>query len=50
MKFIIGLTGPTGSGKTTGFVDPNISVLAKSKGKPSLVISDPKKELYEKIF
>ena len=42
------IVGTTGSGKTTGFVDQNISVLAKSVGKPSLVISDPKKELYEK--
>lgn len=42
------IVGTTGSGKTTGFVDQNISILAKSKGKPSLVISDPKKELYEK--
>ncbi|MBO5068168.1 MAG: type IV secretory system conjugative DNA transfer family protein, partial [Clostridia bacterium] len=42
------IVGTTGSGKTTGFVDQNISVLGKSAGKPSLVISDPKKELYEK--
>lgn len=42
------IVGTTGSGKTTGFVDQNISVLGKSSGKPSLVISDPKKELYEK--
>lgn len=42
------IVGTTGSGKTTGFVDQNISVLGKSKGKPSIVISDPKKELYEK--
>lgn len=42
------IVGTTGSGKTTGFVDQNISVLARSKTKPSLVISDPKKELYEK--
>ena len=42
------IVGTTGSVKTTGFVDQNISVLARSKGKPSLVISDPKKELYEK--
>ena len=42
------IVGTTGSGKTTGFVDQNISVLAKSKGKPSIVITDPKKELYEK--
>ncbi|MBE5751958.1 MAG: type IV secretory system conjugative DNA transfer family protein [Clostridiales bacterium] len=42
------IVGTTGSGKTTGFVDQNISVLSKSQGKPSIVISDPKKELYEK--
>ena len=42
------IVGTTGSGKTTGFVDQNISVLVRSKTKPSLVISDPKKELYEK--
>ena len=42
------IVGTTGSGKTTGFVDQNIEVLAKSKNKPSLVITDPKKELYEK--
>ncbi|MCD8372944.1 MAG: type IV secretory system conjugative DNA transfer family protein [Clostridia bacterium] len=42
------IVGTTGSGKTTGFVDQNISVLYNSKTKPSTVISDPKKELYEK--
>ncbi len=42
------IVGTTGSGKTTGFVDQNIAILGKSKGKPSLLISDPKKELYEK--
>ena len=42
------IVGTTGSGKTTGFVDQNIAVLGKSKGKPSIVISDPKKELCEK--
>ncbi len=42
------IVGTTGSGKTTGFVDQNIAVLGKSKDKPSIVISDPKKELYEK--
>ena len=42
------IVGTTGSGKTTGFVDQNIAVLGKSRGKPSIVISDPKKELYEK--
>lgn len=42
------IVGTTGSGKTTGFVDQNIAILSRSKGKPSIVISDPKKELYEK--
>ena len=42
------IVGTTGSGKTTGFVDQNISVLGRSKDRPSIVISDPKKELYEK--
>ena len=42
------IVGTTGSGKTTGFVDQNIAVLGKSKGKPSMIIADPKKELYEK--
>ena len=32
------IVGTTGSGKTTGFVDQNISMLSRSKGKPSLVI------------
>ena len=42
------IVGTTGSGKTTGFVDQNIAVLARSKTKPSIVITDPKRELYEK--
>ena len=42
------IVGTTGSGKTTGFVDQNIAILGKSKGKPSMIIADPKKELYEK--
>lgn len=42
------IVGTTGSGKTTGFVDQNIAVLGRSKGKPSIIIADPKKELYEK--
>ncbi len=41
------IVGTTGSGKTTGFVDQNIEILAKNKTKPSLIITDPKKELYE---
>ena len=42
------IVGTTGSGKTTGFVDQNIAILGKSRGKPSMIIADPKKELYEK--
>lgn len=42
------IVGTTGSGKTTGFVDQNIEVLARNKTKPSLVITDPKSELYQK--
>lgn len=38
--------GATRSGKTTGFVIPTINVLMSKKNKPSLVISDPKQELY----
>ena len=42
------IVGTTGSGKTTGFVDQNIAILGRSRGKPSMIIADPKKELYEK--
>ena len=41
------IVGTTGSGKTTGFVDQNIEILAKSKSKPCLIITDPKKELFD---
>ncbi|MBR5272811.1 MAG: type IV secretory system conjugative DNA transfer family protein [Clostridia bacterium] len=40
--------GATRSGKTTGYVIPTINVLAAKKNKPNMVISDPKKELYER--
>ncbi|MBQ7645959.1 MAG: type IV secretory system conjugative DNA transfer family protein, partial [Clostridia bacterium] len=39
--------GATRSGKTTGFVIPTLNILAKRKNKPSIVISDPKQELYK---
>lgn len=42
------IVGTTGSGKTTGFVDQNIAILGRSKGKPAIIVADPKKELYEK--
>ncbi len=38
--------GATRSGKTTGFILPSLKVFQKLKRKPSLVISDPKGELY----
>ncbi len=38
--------GTTGSGKTTSFVNPKIQILSETKTKPSMLISDPKGELY----
>lgn len=38
--------GTTGSGKTTMLVDPTIQILASCGTHPSMVISDPKGELY----
>ncbi len=38
--------GATRSGKTTGYVIPTLNILLQKKNKPSLVISDPKQELY----
>ena len=38
--------GTTGAGKTQGFVNPTIQVMMQSKTKPSLIITDPKGELY----
>ncbi len=38
--------GTTGSGKTTMFVDPFIQVLSETKTRPSIVVTDPKGELY----
>ena len=42
------ILGTTGSGKTEGFVIPSINVLSSCASKPSLVITDPKGELYKK--
>ncbi len=39
--------GTTGSGKTTTFVNPSIQILSESKTKPSMLITDPKGELYQ---
>lgn len=38
--------GATRSGKTTGYVVPTINVLLSRQNKPSMVISDPKNELF----
>ena len=39
--------GTTGSGKTTMLVDPTIQILGSCGTHPSMVISDPKGELYQ---
>ncbi len=41
------IVGTTGSGKTTTYVSPTIQILSETKSKPSMVISDPKGELYD---
>ena len=38
--------GTTGSGKTTGCVEPQIRAIAYQKNKPNMFITDPKGELY----
>lgn len=38
--------GTTGSGKTTRYVNPTIQILGETATRPSMVISDPKGELY----
>ena len=42
------LTGTTRTGKTTYLLEPTIQFIANSTNKPSLVISDPKGELFAK--
>ena len=39
--------GTTGSGKTTGCIEPQIRAISSQKNKPNLFISDPKGELFE---
>ena len=39
--------GTTGSGKTTGCIEPQIRAISAQKNKPNLFISDPKGELFE---
>ena len=38
--------GTTGSGKTTGCVEPQLRAIAYQKNKPNIFITDPKGELY----
>lgn len=40
--------GTTGSGKTSMIIDPSIRILAHSAEKPSIVVTDPKGELFER--
>lgn len=40
--------GTTGSGKTTGCVDPQLRAIASQKNKPHVFATDPKGELFEK--
>ena len=42
--------GTTGSGKTTGCVEPQLRAIAYQKNKPNIFITDPKGEIYEKTF
>lgn len=41
------IIGTTGSGKTIRFVIPTMQFLARSASKPSLIVTDPKGELYQ---
>jgi len=38
--------GSTGTGKTTGFINPIIQLFPRFKTKPSLIVTDPKGELF----
>lgn len=40
------IIGTTGSGKTTTFINPTLQILANTKNKPSMLVTDPKGELY----
>lgn len=40
------IIGTTGSGKTTTYINPTVQILANTKSRPSMLISDPKGELY----
>lgn len=40
--------GTTGSGKTTGCIEPQIRAISSQKNKPNLFITDPKGELFKR--
>lgn len=40
------IIGTTGSGKTTTYINPAIQILSETKDKPSMIIADPKGELF----
>lgn len=42
------IIGTTGSGKTSAIIIPTIQILSTTKNKPTLIISDPKGELWTK--
>lgn len=44
------IIGTTGSGKTSAIIIPTIQILSSTKTKPSLLINDPKGELYQKNY
>ena len=39
--------GSTGSGKTTGCIEPQLRAISSQKNKPNLFITDPKGEIFE---
>ena len=39
--------GTTGSGKTTGCIEPQLRAISAQKNKPNLFVTDPKGELFE---
>ncbi|MDR2047417.1 MAG: type IV secretory system conjugative DNA transfer family protein [Clostridiales bacterium] len=41
----VNVIGATGTGKTTGFIDPVIQIFPRFKSKPCLIVTDPKGEL-----
>lgn len=41
------IIGTTGVGKTQKYIEPSIQILSSTRTKPSMVITDPKAELYE---